>query len=92
MVWLPRHRAFALSRYAECKAVLRDDRAFVSGNGVALNPFTNRLSRGTTLNSDGAEHDERRKLVAHRLLPRALRAISDNVDEQAARVVDEALK
>jgi cytochrome P450 len=92
VVWLPRHRAFALPRYAECKAVLRDDKAFVSGNGVALNRFTNRLSRGTTLNSDGAEHDQRRKLVAHRLLPRALRAISDNVDEQAARVVDEALK
>jgi cytochrome P450 len=92
VVWLQRHRAFALSRYAECKAVLRDDKAFVSGNGVALNRLTNRLSRGTTLNSDGAEHDQRRKLVAHRLLPRALRAISDNVDEQAARVVDEALK
>ena len=92
VVWLPRHRAFALSRYAECKAVLRDDKAFVSGNGVALNRLTNRLSRGTTLNSDGVEHDQRRKLVAHRLLPRALRAISDNVDEQAARVVDEALQ
>ena len=92
VVWLPRHRAFALPRYAECKTVLRDDKAFVSGNGVALNRFTNRLSRGTTLNSDGAEHDQRRKLVAHRLLPRALRTISDDVDEQAARVVDEALR
>jgi cytochrome P450 len=58
VVWLRRHRAFALPRYAECKAVLRDDKAFVSGKGVALNPLTNRLSRGTTLNSDGAEHDQ----------------------------------
>jgi cytochrome P450 len=91
VVWLPRHRAFALSRYAECKTVLRDDKAFVSGNGVALNRFTNRLSRGTTLNSDGAEHDQRRKLVAHRLLPRALRGIDDNIQEQAAQVVDAAL-
>ena len=57
-------------------------------SGVALNPLTNRLSRGTTLTSDGAEHDQRRKLVAHRLLPRALRGINDDVDEQAARVVD----
>jgi cytochrome P450 len=92
VVWIPRHRSFALSRYADCKAVLRNDKTFVSGNGVALNRFTNRLSRGTTLNSDGAEHDERRKLVAHRLLPRALRAISDNIDQQAARVVDGALE
>jgi len=92
VVWMPRHRAFALPRYAECKTVLRNDKTFVSGNGVALNRFTNRLSRGTTLNSDGAEHDERRKLVAHRLLPRALRAVSDNIEEQAAQVVEAALR
>jgi cytochrome P450 len=82
---------YALPRYAECKAVLRNDDTFVSGKGVALNRLTNRLSRGTTLSSDGAEHDSRRKLVAHRLLPRALRGISENVDAQAAAVVDVAL-
>lgn len=50
-----------------------------------------RLSRSTTLNSDGGEHDRRRKLVAHRLLPRALRAISDGLDANAVAVVDAAL-
>ena len=92
VVRLPRHRVYALPRYAECKAVLRDDTRFISGKGVALNQLSNRLSRGTTLNSDGAEHDERRKLVAHRMLPRALRSISDSVDQQAAAVVDVALR
>jgi cytochrome P450 len=92
VVWMSRHRLYALPRFAECKGVLRDDKAFVSGNGVALNPFTNRLSRGTTLTSDGAEHDQRRKLVAHRMLPRALRAISDNVDQLAADVVTAAIE
>jgi cytochrome P450 len=91
VVWLPRRRVYALPRYAESKAVLRDDKVFISGKGVALNAFSNRLSRGTTLNSDGADHDQRRKLVAHRLLPRALRAISDDVDRQAAAVVDAAV-
>ena len=92
VVWLSRHRLYALPRYTECKAVLRDDKTFVSGDGVALNRITNRLSRGTTLTSDGAEHDQRRKLVAHRLLPRALRAIGDNVDRLAAEVVEAALE
>jgi cytochrome P450 len=91
VVWLSRHRLYALPRFAECKAVLRDDTSFVSGKGVALNPFTNRLSRGTTLISDGTEHDRRRKLVAHRMLPRALLAISDNVDQLAADVVSAAI-
>jgi cytochrome P450 len=92
VVWLSRHRVYALPRYAECKSVLRDDKTFISGSGVALNPMTNRLSRGTTLNSDGSEHDQRRKLVAHRMLPRALTTISDNVDRLAADVVTAALE
>jgi cytochrome P450 len=91
VVWLAKHKAYALPRYSQCKAVLRDDTTFLSGTGVALNRITNRLSRGTTLNSDGAEHDQRRKRVAHRMLPRALRAISDRVEATAAAVVDAAL-
>jgi cytochrome P450 len=87
VVWLTKQRVYALPRFAECKAVLRDDKTFVSGNGVGLNPVWNRLSRGTTLNSDGTEHDQRRKLVAHRLLPRALRAMSDVVEQQADQIV-----
>lgn len=92
VVYLPRHRAYALPRYAECKATLRNDGQFVSGNGVALNAVSNRLSRGTTLGSDGDEHSRRRKLVAHRLLPRALKAISDTVEQQAADAVDAAVR
>lgn len=91
VVWLARHRLYALPRYSECKATLRDDDLFLSGHGVAANPLINRLSRGTTLNSDGAEHDRRRKLVAHRLMPRALRTLGDAVDAQARSIVEEAV-
>ncbi|KWX23638.1 monooxygenase [Mycolicibacterium wolinskyi] len=92
VVWLARHRLYALPRYAECKATLRDDGRYLSGHGVAANPLTNRLSRGTTLNSDGADHDRRRKLVAHRLMPRALRSLGDDVDTQARSLVDDAVR
>jgi cytochrome P450 len=91
VVWLSRQRVYAVPRYAECKAVLRDDETFVSGKGVALNPLTNHLGDGTTLNSDGDDHSARRKLVAHRLLPRALRSIGEDVDRLAGEVVDRAL-
>lgn len=92
VVWLRRHRAYALPRYTECKAALRDDSLFISGNGVALNPISNRLGRGTTLNSDGADHDRRRKLVAHRLLPRSLRALGDTIEQRACDIVEAALR
>jgi cytochrome P450 len=91
VVWLHRHRAYALPRYNECKATLRDDSLFISGGGVALNPISNRLGRGTTLHSDGADHERRRKLVAHRLLPRSLRALADTIDQQADAIVEAAL-
>lgn len=90
-VWLTKHRAYALPRFSECKAVLRDDKTFISGEGVGLNRIFNRLSRGTTLNSDGDEHDQRRKLVAHRLLPRALRTMSEVVTRQAEQLVAAAV-
>ena len=91
IVWLTKHKVYALPRYAESRAVLLDDKTFLSGHGVALNRIANRISRGTTLNSDGVEHDQRRKLLAHRLLPRSLRAISASVDATAAAVVAAAL-
>ncbi len=92
VVWLARHRLYALPRYAACKATLRDDGQFLSGHGVAANPLANRLSRGTTLNSDGADHDRRRKLLAHRMMPRALRALGDDVDTQARTIVEDAVR
>ena len=91
VVWLSRHGVYALPRYAECKATLRADDTFGSANGVALNPVSNRLGRGTTLSSDDEEHARRRKLLAHRLLPRALRGVAEQVEAQAAAIVDAAV-
>lgn len=87
VVWLARQKAYALPRYAECKQVLLDDATFVSGAGVGLNPVSNRLSRGTTLNSDGVDHVRRRALLSPHLAPRALRTMRDSVDKQADAVV-----
>lgn len=92
VVWLSKHKVFALPRYAECKAVLRDDETFISTGGVALNSLSNRLSRGTTLASDGPEHNRRRKLVAHRMMPRALNAISDQIHGAAEQLVEDAVR
>lgn len=92
VIWLPRQKVYALPRYAECKAALLDDTSFLSTGGVALNSLSNRLSRGTTLASDGQAHQDRRKLLAHRMLPRALNAIADEVQLVADRCVDEAIR
>lgn len=92
VVWLARHRVHALPRFTECKAVLRDDATFASANGVALNAVSNRLSTGTTIASDGEEHSRRRKLLAHRMFPRALNALNDQVQTLATEVIDTAVR
>lgn len=46
VVWLTRQKVYALARYTECKAVLRNDGTVQSANGVALNAISNRFSRG----------------------------------------------
>ncbi|MGW1751750.1 cytochrome P450 [Streptomyces sp. NPDC002092] len=91
VVWLSKHKVYALPRYAECKQVLLDDETFVSSDGVALNPVANRVGQGTTLFSDGDDHARRRSLLAHRLTPRALRTMKDTVDQQAAAVAEAAV-
>ncbi|MGV8872380.1 MAG: cytochrome P450 [Rhodococcus sp. (in: high G+C Gram-positive bacteria)] len=91
VVWLPRPQVFAISRYADCKAVLLDDETFISGDGVALNPVANRLGRGTTLISDGEEHTTKRSVLAHRLTPKAVRKMRATVEEKAESIVDAAL-
>lgn len=91
VVWLPKQRVYAITRYAECKAVLLDDSTFISGDGVGLNPIVNRLGRDTTLNSDGEDHTRRRKLVAPRMTPRALSAMREQIETMAVQVVESAL-
>jgi cytochrome P450 len=92
VVWLSRQRVYALPRYAECKAVLRDDTTFVSGEGVGLNGVFNRLSRGTTLNSDGYQHV--RKARGSSRCATSLRrwSMSDTVNRQAEQLVAAAVR
>ncbi len=88
LVWLPRHRMYAMGRFSDVRAALRDDAVFRSGNGVAANPVTNRMGRDTTLFSDDDEHIRRRKVLMRSLGAKALGDIEARVDAQAVELVD----
>jgi len=45
VVWLARHRMYAIARYDEVRAALRNDQVFRSGDGVAANPLRPARSR-----------------------------------------------
>ena len=86
-VWLPRHRMYAMGRFEDVRAALRDPETFISGHGVAANRLSNRLGRGTTLFSDGQLHDSQRRILRQQLGPTALEEIQDRVESHAQRIV-----
>lgn len=87
VVWLPRQRMWAIGRFEEVRAALRDDELFVSGHGVAANPVTNVATRGTTLASDGEAHATRRRVLMGSLGAKAIAPVAARLDAEAAEIV-----
>ncbi len=88
VVWLPRHRMWAMGRFADVRAALRDDDAFISGHGVAANRIANQAGRLTTLSSDAEVHGRRRKVLMQSLGAKALGPIEPTLQGEAERIVD----
>lgn len=91
VVWLPRHRMWAMGRFADVRAALRDDERFVSGDGVAANAIANHAGRLTTLSSDDDVHVRRRKVLMQSLGAKALGPIESTLEAEAERLVEARL-
>lgn len=92
VVWLPRQRMYALGRFDDVRAALRDDEVFLSGGGVAANPIANRLGTDTTLSSDGEVHSRRRRVLMKSLGAKALASIEEPLAHEARAVVASLLE
>jgi cytochrome P450 len=86
-VWLEAHEAYAVARYGDVKAVLAAPATFHSANGIALNEPANNAILGCTLASDGQRHALLRRVVAHQLVPRALRPVHEAITAAAETLV-----
>jgi cytochrome P450 len=89
VVWLRAHEVYAVARYEEVRAVLDDPITFCSGRGVGLNDFINEGGRGTTLMSDGEEHDRQREIIGRPLTPAKLADLRPDAQAIADTLVDE---
>jgi cytochrome P450 len=87
-VWLPRHKMFAIGRFEDVRAALRNDAVFRSGSGVAANPIANLLGRDTTLFSDDETHNRRRRVLMQSLGGKAIASVESQIDYEAQRIVD----
>jgi cytochrome P450 len=88
-VWLPHNGLYAVSRFEDVRAALRNPGVFSSAQGVAANDHVNEMSRGTTLASDAPLHDRLRTIIAAPLLPRALEEIGPEIRAEARRLVED---
>lgn len=88
-VWLPRNGLYAISRFDDVRAALRNPAVFSSAQGVAANGPVNDMSRGTTLASDPPLHDRLRAIIGAPLSPRALDEIAPQIRAEARRLVEE---
>lgn len=87
VVHLPAQQTYAVGRYADVRAALAAPESLCSGQGVGLNDVANELIRGTTLASDDPLHAHLRRIVAHRLTPRAMRTQRDHIEKVAQDLV-----
>lgn len=89
-VWLSHHGMWAVGRYADVRAVLRDYRTFSSAHGIAANDVINTSSLGNTITSDPPEHTRMRAIIRAPLAAPALREIGPRI-EAAAEILVERL-
>ena len=80
VVWLTHNSAFAVARDAEVKDVLRRPDVFVSGKGLSLNDDVNALLVGSTLNSDGDVHHQRRTITARPIMPKNIEPLRAHIE------------
>lgn len=86
-VWLPCHELWAISRFKDVRAVLRNPGVFSSAQGVAANETVNAMSVGNTLASDAPLHDELRRVIVAPLRPPALEDIRERIETEAETLV-----
>ncbi|MHC3471085.1 cytochrome P450 [Streptomyces sp. 7R007] len=88
VVRLNRFNAWALPRYEQVNAALRDHETFSSASGVGFTAEMNELMAGGVLASDPPHHTTLRVILSRMLMPRALRDLGPSVTAAAEDIVD----
>jgi cytochrome P450 len=78
---------WAMGRYEDVRAALRDERLFTSDHGVAANPLINFTGRKSILFSNGETHAVRRQVQMRSLGAKALAPAAERLDAEAEAIV-----
>jgi cytochrome P450 len=87
-VYLENLKAWALPRYLEIRAALKDWQNVTSTQGIAFNPIQNSNTEGMVITTEGKEHDHLRAILNERLRLGAVRDLTADLDRQSDELVD----
>ncbi|WP_032405597.1 cytochrome P450 [Rhodococcoides fascians] len=90
-VWMERHQAWAVSRYADVEDVLGSWERFSSYPNPGLVPDREGMPQGGLLGSDPPAHTELREVLKEQVSPRALRSLADSIAARADTFVSEVV-
>ena len=90
VVWLPQYDAYAITRYADVREALRNDKIFISGKGVLMAQPANEAAAagGSVLMMDGEPHKHMRKILAEPVSREAMAVLKPRVDAMAVELLD----
>lgn len=93
VVWLPATGVWAMGRYGDVRAALRDHGLFSSASGPAVNETVNQTAGllASCLISDPPQHETFRKVIAPPLRPGAMRALESLMADEAVALVEGVL-
>jgi cytochrome P450 len=91
-VWLPQNGLWAIGRFADVRAVLRDHGKFSSAQGIAANEAINSSSLGNTITSDPPEHTRMRSIIRAPLNAVALKDVASRIEAEADALVERLVR
>jgi len=83
---------YAVSRFADVRRVLADQRVFSSASGVAQNAAMNAAMAGSIVGTDPPEHTRLREILGRPLTPAKLAPMRDRLSHLSAGQVERILK
>jgi cytochrome P450 len=81
---------YALSRFSDVRAALKDHHTFLNFQGVDIDDFEQEQSGypGMLPNIDNPRHDQLRAAVQRSFMPRSIRALTDEVRQVCDQLID----
>jgi cytochrome P450 len=91
-VYIEPYEVYAVGRFRDVRALLRDWQTFTSADGVAFNDLMNDAEQGTAPGTDPPEHDAVRSAMLERLRLTEVRGLVEVVQSRADAMVAELVE